>query len=296
MKAVFGLSLLWSHYWVASLGTEIVYVSPAGSDTASGSQDAPFRTVSHAVAVVGANGTVFVNPGVYTAMPSFNDEGISVLAYPEKSKDSASTHVFSGLNKYPSNFISVNKNGTTIRGFGFRQSRTYASKYGAVYIATFGGASIENCDFSDNAVGVSVLKGTVALDNCRFSTATTGSGNGAGTAVSLSYVPLVRCCDANVLLSRVGVALLLCVLVFTQLMGFIILTRSYMDFGGGGTARATDCTFDGPGTAFDIRDGSTTLHVENSNFRDLRMVCFCPAERQRMLLCVCSLSLDRMWV
>ena len=113
-----------------------------------------------------------------------------MIAFPEHQHDSVKTHVFSGLNKYPTPAVTVNVNHSTIRGFGFRQSRGHAGVNGAIYVSINGGVRVENCEFSDNSVGISVLSGSVSVDDCDFHTATTTS-NGAGTAILFQYVLLM---------------------------------------------------------------------------------------------------------
>jgi len=211
---------------------DTLFVSPSGSDSAAGSQDEPLRTVQHAVAIAEEGSTINVLPGVYSVLPSVTKPGLSVVAYPE-SDDAAETHAFTGLNKYPSNFFTVSANETVVRGFTFKQSQGYASIYGLLYVSRFGEVTIENCAFTDNAVGVSVLAGSVHLDSCQFDLSTSTSTNSSGTGISLMY-------------ADVG--------------------------GGGGTVDVHNCSFTGPdgrGTAVNVRDGPAQVNVTASKFEDV---------------------------
>lgn len=50
----------------ASAAAEIYHVSPAGDDSNPGSEDAPWRTLSHAAEIADAGDTVYIHTGVYT--------------------------------------------------------------------------------------------------------------------------------------------------------------------------------------------------------------------------------------
>ena len=207
-----------------------VYVSPSGTDSGTGTKDDPFRTFNQALAQVHEDGVIYGLPGVYSDIPTINKAGISILASPA-SPDAASTHVFSGLNKYPTTGLSVNMNGTTIRGFGFRQTRGYASSYGAVYVSIKGGLTIEDCIFTDNSIGISVLSGSATIRNCHFDTHTTSSSGMDGTGTAVAFM--------------------------------------YSDFSGGGVVNVANSTFAGPGLAFKVNDGPAVLQVNDSSFEDL---------------------------
>jgi len=45
--------------------TSVLHVATAGSDTADGAEDSPFRTISHAAAVAQPGDTVLVHAGEY---------------------------------------------------------------------------------------------------------------------------------------------------------------------------------------------------------------------------------------
>ena len=228
-----------------------VYVSPFGTDSPNGgSESNPFQTLPYAVSHAEANGTVYVLPGVYTAMPTITLPGLTLKAYsPSPSAPSApSAHVLSGLKEYPSPPLTVSAPGVVIEGLMLTQFRTYASIYGAIYVSRNGEATVVGCSFADNSIALSVLAGSLTIKDSVIDLETTGStagptngqqqesqsATGAGTGISFMY----------------------------------------MDHGGGGTVEMQDSIVRGAGkgNAINVRDGPATGVFSRTVFDGIRGV------------------------
>eukprot|EP00750_Incisomonas_marina_P002494 INCI12369.2.p1 GENE.INCI12369.2~~INCI12369.2.p1 ORF type:complete len:358 (-),score=39.46 INCI12369.2:1050-2123(-) len=183
----------------------------------------PLRKCTRMASFTGSRGSTRTSPRSTRRVSQFSPHQ-QVLMQPALT-------FFSGLNKYPTTGLSVNMNGTTIRGFGFRQTRGYASSYGAVYVSIKGGLTIEDCIFTDNSIGISVLSGSATIRNCHFDTHTTSSSGMDGTGTAVAFM--------------------------------------YSDFSGGGVVNVANSTFAGPGLAFKVNDGPAVLQVNDSSFEDL---------------------------
>ena len=166
----------------AEASVRTVFVSPTGSDSNSGSESYPFATLGHAITSAGENGTVNVLAGVYTRIPSIDVDGIVINGYPDLKPRK---HVISFLHTYPSPVLSISAKRVVINGIGFSQSRGYAGTYGAVHIARPAEVAMQQCEFWDNSVGISVMGGSVAVGQTAFSTIL--SDGKSGTAVLMQY-------------------------------------------------------------------------------------------------------------
>ncbi|KNC50427.1 uncharacterized protein AMSG_06923 [Thecamonas trahens ATCC 50062] len=166
----------------AEASVRTVFVSPTGSDSNSGSESYPFATLGHAITSAGENGTVNVLAGVYTRIPSIDVDGIVINGYPDLKPRK---HVISFLHTYPSPVLSISAKRVIINGIGFSQSRGYAGTYGAVHIARPAEVAMQQCEFWDNSVGISVMGGSVAVGQTAFSTIL--SDGKSGTAVLMQY-------------------------------------------------------------------------------------------------------------
>lgn len=69
--------LVWPDDYVADTSGRIWYVSPSGSDSASGSSSAPFATPGHALTVVNPGDTILLADGTYTGPTSMTRSGAS---------------------------------------------------------------------------------------------------------------------------------------------------------------------------------------------------------------------------
>lgn len=172
---------------VATLSAATFYVSPTGSDSASGSQSAPFRSITKAQSAASSGDTVFIRGGTYRAFSiagsdstynfvhNITKSGITYTAFPGETpvfdftgtttaKRVAGFHVASGA--------SVTFRGITVTGVPVgsqKQSECFRIQGTATfdrvtchgnaatgfYFTTQGTGTCTNCDSFDNIGGTS---------------------------------------------------------------------------------------------------------------------------------------------
>src|SRR3989344_3953066 len=76
LLVIFGFIFLM--FFVVQVSATTYYVSPSGSDSNSGSMNAPFKTISKGISVAGAGDTVIVGDGVYYGAITFTRSGTAV--------------------------------------------------------------------------------------------------------------------------------------------------------------------------------------------------------------------------
>ncbi|MGZ5050871.1 MAG: hypothetical protein ACXWF8_04335 [Methylobacter sp.] len=113
------------------------YVSSSGSDSNSGSQSSPFKTINKGLSRATSSGDiVYVMSGTYPEMVYVGQSGIKLLAYPNN------TPVIDGQGWLPNkdwgSLISVAGNNNTVSGFEVKNSNTNGSHQGGFGVSVTG--------------------------------------------------------------------------------------------------------------------------------------------------------------
>jgi hypothetical protein len=108
----------------------VYYVSPSGSDTAAGTQSAPWKSIAHAQSVVGAGDTVYFRGGTYSytaATSSCSSQTATVDAITLNKSGTAGSPI--SYSNYPGEKVQFNFSGMTqncrIKGFDVTGSYLY---------------------------------------------------------------------------------------------------------------------------------------------------------------------------
>jgi hypothetical protein len=103
---------------VATAGAATYYISPAGSDSNSGSSNAPFKTIQKAANIVNPGDTVIVEDGTYT-----DTDGDGFIVNLNRGGTSSSWVTFKAANKWGAKLDG--QNNTTGYGWNFGSSAYY---------------------------------------------------------------------------------------------------------------------------------------------------------------------------
>lgn len=185
--AVFALTAM--IFIVANVGGEAAnaagtqyYVSPSGSDSNSGSQSSPFRTVQKAANVVASGDTVNITPGVYAPF-TLDRSGTASARITFKG---TGTGVWIDGNCNSANTIEINGDYITMQDFGARRSVEEVVRLTGSDYATFDRMTITdwNCPEGEDQYrgGISSWGGGRALTirDSYFERRVTVSGNDTG--------------------------------------------------------------------------------------------------------------------
>ena len=113
----------------------VIFVGPAGKDTAAGTEADPFATVNHALAKAVAGDTVFVRDGVYSELVTFPGSGaagapITLRAYCGEHPVLDATGLGSGVDR-PALVSVVDRSHVVVDGFELRNLTATGNSFGA---------------------------------------------------------------------------------------------------------------------------------------------------------------------
>lgn len=197
------------YHYLAGFQATNLYVSPSGNDTWAGTEVAPLKTITHALAISIGGEIIHLAAGTYSADESFpltfssKNRGIEIVG-----EDPATTVIVGGSARA---FQISGVNSFVLRNVTIRDSYRYEPGGGgaAAYLMAVGSTTISNCWISGSGCGfdgwhmqpggaISHQYGSLNLMDCIFSNNTAGwSGAGGAVYTANGTMNATRCVFKN---------------------------------------------------------------------------------------------------